>query len=106
MINVLFYTLKQEHGWLPSVMSGQRADGRHEEVEEGGVKAEGVRDRSNDNDMEQTGPTQVLESVRSGAGSGIGGPGQGERNHGLDPRELAPFLNALDQYHPTVRYGG
>lgn len=46
-------------------------------------------------------PTQVLERERSG-GAGGGGGGHAERSHGIDPRELAPFLNALDQYNPTV----
>ena len=46
-------------------------------------------------------PTQVLERERSGGG-GVGGGGHVERSHGIDPRELAPFLNALDQYNPTV----
>jgi len=46
-------------------------------------------------------PTQVLERERSGGAEG-GGGGHAERSHGIDPRELAPFLNALDQYNPTV----
>lgn len=49
-------------------------------------------------------PTRVLERERVGD-TGANGGGHVERSHGIDPRELAPFLNALDQYNPTVGEG-
>ncbi len=52
--------------------------------------------------MDQDEAASTNQGLRREAAGGGGGGSRRASAGQVDPRDLAPFLNALDQYNPTV----